>query len=466
MRAVPLALAFLLALSAVAGGAPVLSAADRAPAVAPSSTPRAQVASPAPEAGTATATASTGPDFAGTAQLDDADAEAAERRVINVLGIPAAASARSTLETEYVELGSGLAFTSATADARLETTTVLARIQAADTVANRQQYLLQAVSAIEQRVVSLRARQRQVVAAYSRGDLSPRRLLYELALIDAEARELEDRRARLQSLAREASGFTISASRFGNIELELNTLTGPVRGYAAAVLRGEAASSRFFVQSGPNSVVLSVIRDGTYVREAYRGPLRTGDSGSFSLVEAVNVTERAYPTVAEIRLRDDVLGNPDSDSTRVTIEHERGRLVAYVDSGSKRVFKEYQYRPLDQMTTRAPVSAEKDALNLTAHRTYPGGPVRLQLNSTTSGEPVDAQITVGPAGGRSSVVGRTGSDGSLWTMAPAGTYQVTAIDGSSVVLLSVEPTSTPFVYGAIDDSGGNGTATPTPDASA
>lgn len=460
MRAAPLALALLLALSAVAGSVPALSpAVGGAQSVGPSPTPAAQPSA----SGSSPVTASVP---SGTAQLSDP--ENVSGRIINVLGIPAAEATRSTLETEYVELGSGLAFASDTTDVRLETASIVARIESAETAEQRQQYLLQAVSAVEQRIVSLRARQRQVVAAYGRGELSPRRLLYELALIDATARELEDRRARLQSLAQETPEFTISGARFGNIELELKTLTGPVRGYAAAVLRGEAPSARFFVQSGTNSVVLGVIRDGTYVREVYRGPLRGGSSDSFSLVEALNVTERAYPTVAAIRLRDDVLGNPDSDTTRVTIEHERGRLVAFVDSGSKRVFKEFQYRPLDQMTTRASVSAVRDAMNLTAHRTYPGGPVRLQLNSTTTGEPVDAQITVGPAGGRSSVVGRTGPDGSLWTMAPAGDYQVTAIDGSSVVLLSVEPTSTPLVYGAVNESDGNGTATPTPalDASA
>ena len=191
----------------------------------------------------------------------------------------------------------------------------------------------------------------------------------------------------------------------------------------------------------------------------YREPLRGGDSGEFTLSDAVNVTERAYPTIAAERLRDDTLGNPGSDSTRVTIEHRRGRLVAFVDSGSQQVFKESQFRPLDQVTPTSSVSATRDGLELTAHRTYPGGPTRLQLNSTQDGEPVDAQITVGPAGGRSSVIGRTGDDGSLWTVAPTGTYQVTAIDGSSVVVLSVEPTPAPSVYGATDNGSGGGTDT-------
>jgi hypothetical protein len=456
MRAVPLTLAVLLLVSAVAGSGPALAPNGPPQQVAQGPSPDAALTPAAPDSTPALgASGASGPPNAQLSGPSDPS-----ERLINVLAVPDGEATRSTLETEYVELGSGLGFSADVTDVRLRTESVIERVDATETREARQRYLLQAVSGVEQRVVALRSRQRQAFTAYGQGELPPRQLLYELALIDAEARELEERRSRLQTLARSTSGFSISASRFGNIELELNTLTGPVRGYAAAVLRGEATAGRFFVQTGSNSVALTVIRDGTYVREVYRGSLRGENSNSFSLAEAVNATEQAYPTVADLRLRDDTLGNPDSDSARVTIEHRRGRLVAFVDSGSKRVFQEYQYRPIDQVVTRSPASATRDAMNLTAHRTYPGGPVRLQLNSTETGEPIDAQITVGPAGGRSTVVGQTGPDGSLWTLAPNGSYQVTAIDGSAVVILSVQPTSTPAVYGTRNESNGTGTATP------
>lgn len=460
MRALAPAVALLVVFSMVAVAVPV-------PPVAGSDTPGDTAATPAsqaaPDSTLTVPTSRATPSSALTASpgARPAQVDAAASGEVNVLSIPPGEATRSSLQLESVELGSGLAFASTTADMRVSTGTVIERIESAETGERRQQLLLQEVSAIEQRVIALRSRQRQAIDAYARGDRTPRRLLYELAAIDAEARELEDRRERIQSVTESTSGFSISSSRFGNIELELNTLTGPVRGHAAAVLGGEADSAQFFVQTGPDSVALGVIRDGTYVREVYRGPLRTGGDGEFTLADAVNATEQAYPTIAAQRLRDDTLGNPGSDSARVTIEHERGRLVAFVDSGSQRVFKEFQYRPIDQVTPESSVSATRDGLELTAHRTYPGGPVRLQLNSTTDAEPVDAQLTVGPPNGRSSVVGRTGDDGSLWTLAPAGTYQVTAIDGSSVVVLSVEPTEMPSVYGAINRSSGNESNAPT-----
>jgi hypothetical protein len=450
MRALAPAVALLVVLSGVAVAVPSPSAAGPdASGNMPPVSPAATSPTPAPALST--------PDS--RPQVDAGSPNTTADAAHNVLAIPPGETTRSSLELEAVELGSGLAFESSTTERRLSTGSTLERIESAESDERRQQLLLQEVSAIEQRLISLRVRQRQAIGAYARGELSPRRFVYELAEVDAAARELEDRRERIEAAAESTPGFSISSSRFGNVELELNTLTGPVRGHAAAVLTGEADSTRFLVRTGPDSVALGMLRDGTYVREVYREPLRGGDSGDFTLADAVNVTEQAYPTIAAERLRDDTLGSPGSDSTRVTVEHRRGRLVAFVDSGSQQVFKEFQFRPLDQVTTSSPVSATRDGLELTAHRTYPGGPTRLQLNSTDDGEPVDAQITVGPAGGRSSVVGRTGDDGSLWTAAPTGTYQVTAIDGSSVVVLSVDPTPTPSVYDTTDGGPDNGTNT-------
>ena len=449
MRALAPAVALLVVLSGVAVADPAPSAGPDAPEDAPR-TPAA--ATPPSGSLTQTPTGSAVP----PAQVESESTDPAADAERNVLAIPPGETTRSSVELEAVELGSGLAFESSTTDMRLSTGTVLERVEAAESAERRQQRLLAEVSAIEQQVISLRTRQRDAIDAYARGELSPRRLLYELAEIDAEARELEDRRERIESATAATQGFSIPSSRFGNVELELNTLTGPVRAHAAAVLTGEADSTRFFVQTGPEAVALGMLRDGTYVREVYREPLRGDRADGFTLADAVNATEQAYPGIAADRLRDDTLGNPGSDSTRVTIEHRRGRLVAFVDSGSQRVFKEFQFRPLDRVVTGSSVSATRDGLELTAFRTYPGGPTRLRLNSTVDGGPVDAQITVGPPNGRSAVVGRTGDDGSLWTVAPNGTYQVTAIDGSSVVVLSVDPTPTPSVYGDVTDDAGTG----------
>jgi hypothetical protein len=372
--------------------------------------------------------------------------ETAENATLHVLGIPPSAVQRSSLDTRTVDLGPSLAFRSNATAMRLQTIQRLDRIESARSEERRQQLLVRELSVIEQRVISMRAKQRAVIAAYGSGDIGARALLVELAILDIRASALDQRRARIGEIARSMSGFSVD-QRTANLERELDTFTGPVRKHAVAVLGGSANRTRFFVRSGPNSVVLGTIDDGAYVREVYRGPLQRRDGSTITTRDALNITAELYPNVYALRLREngtDVVGA--GGNFLVRIQHERGSLSAFVDSGSETVFKEYQRRPLDTLETTKAGTAVKDGLVLTAYRTYAGGPVLFRLNDSETGEPVDARITVGPAGGRSTVVGRTGPDGRLWTLAPGQTYQVTAIDQVSVVLLSVDPATPPLIH--------------------
>lgn len=434
MRALPVTFAVLLVLSSVAAAAG--TTATPPDTTAPSQTADPLRGGPVVDEETTRATQSRG-----LVTNETARAEA-----LHVLGIPPDAVERSTLETRTVDLGPALSVESNATAARMETLRRINRIESASTVERRQQLLLGELSNIEQRVIDLRARQRTVLSAYSAGELSSRKLLVELAAIDVRASELERRRERIEDIALDTPDFSIS-ERSADLERELETFTGPVRSYAVTVLSGEAESSRFFVQSAPDSVVLGVIENGTYVREVYRGTLRQRGTESIETTDALNVTAASYPNIYALRLAQngtDVVGS--GDSYRVRIQHQRGRLSAFVDSGSRTVFKEYQHRPLDTMETEKAGTAVKDGLKLTAYRTYSGGPVLIQLNDSETGEPVDARITVGPAGGRSTSVGRTGDDGQLWTLAPGQSYQITAIDDISVVLLSVDASEPPRIH--------------------
>ncbi|MFC6826821.1 DUF7094 domain-containing protein [Halopelagius fulvigenes] len=434
MRALPVTLAVLLVLSSVAAAAG--TTATPPDTAAPSQTADPLRGGPVVDEETNRATPSRGLIANETARTER----------LGVLGIPPSAVERSTLETRTVDLGPALSFESNATAARMETLRRIDRIESAPTVERRQQLLLGELSNVEQRVINLRARQRTVLSAYSAGEMSARRLLIELAIIDIRASALEERRSRIAELAQSTPDFSIT-ERSADLERELDTFTGPVRRHVVTVLSGEAESSRFFVQSGPDSVVLGVIRNGTYVREAYRGNLRQRGAESITTPEALNITAELYPNIYALRLAQngsDVVGS--GDSYLVRIQHERGHLSAFVDSGSKTVFKEYQRRPLDTMETEKAGTAVKDGLELTAYRTYSGGPVLIRLNDSETGKPVDARITVGPTGGRSTSVGRTGEDGQLWTLAPGQSYQITAIDDISVVLLSVESSEPPLIH--------------------
>jgi len=369
--------------------------------------------------------------------------------ILSLLGISPIDVDASTLRTVHVRLGEGLAFDRQSSTARLATGVAIGAIDAAEDPTSRQQATLRAVSQIEQRVVALTAAQQQAITAFGTGNMSPDAFLWELSRIDAAARELQHRQAEIEARVEADPALALSGSRLDTLAGELAVLTGPVRAEVRAVVTGEAPSNRFFAQVGPESVVLSVIRDGVYVREAYRGEFRAGGpDSSISSPRAEEIVEEGYPTIWSMRTTPDPERIDDGVSARIELEHERGRLVAYVDAESERVFRGVQYRPLDLSSTRQSSTAVKDGLRLTAHPTFPGGPILFELVRTEDGSPLDAPITVGPPGGRSVVVGETAS---VWTIEPAAAYQVTAIDGSSVVFLEMDPAFPPLIYGSIEE---------------
>ncbi|MDR9411138.1 MAG: hypothetical protein RI544_00805 [Haloquadratum sp.] len=369
--------------------------------------------------------------------------------ILSLLGISPIDVDASTLRTAHVRLGEGLWFDRQASTARLATTVAIAEIDAAPDPTTKQQATLRAVSQIEQRVVALTASQQQAITAFGTGELGADAFLWELARIDAVARELQHRQAAIEARTDADPALALSAARLDTLAGELAVLTGPVRAEVRAVVTGEAPSNRFFAQVGPQSVVLSVISDGVYIREAYRGEFREGGpDSSISSSRAEEVVQEGYPTIWSMRTTPDPEQIDDGVSARIELEHERGRLVAYVDAESERVFRGVQYRPLELTSTRQSSSAVKDGLRLTAHPTFPGGPILFELVRTDDGAPLDAPITVGPPGGRSVVVGETAA---VWTIEPAAAYQVTAIDGSSVVFLEMDPAFPPLIYGSIDE---------------
>jgi hypothetical protein len=369
--------------------------------------------------------------------------------ILSLLGISPIDVDASTLRTAHVRLGEGLRFDRSASTERLATMVALGQIDTASDATTRQQATLRAVSQIEQRVVALTAAQQQAITAFGTGEMSADDFLWELARIDAVARELQHRQAEIETRAGGDADIVLSASRLDTLAGELAVLTGPVRAEVRAVVTGQSPSNRFFAQVGPESVVLSVIRDDVYIREAYRGEFREGGpDSSISSPRSEEIVEEGYPTIWSMRTTEDPEQIDDGVSARIELEHDRGRLVAYVDAETERVFRGVQYRPIELSSTRQSSSAVKDGLRLTAHPTFPGGPILFELVRTDDGTPLDAPITVGPPGGRSVVVGETAA---VWTIEPAAAYQVTAIDGSSVVFLEMDPSFPPLIYGSIDE---------------
>lgn len=380
-----------------------------------------------------------------TSAIDATDAASnhtATNATGSVLSIEADDVQRSTTGEQYVDLGPAVAFGSSSSAARIDTLAIVERIERADNPERRSQEFAAALDAIERRLDHLREREREAIDAYSAGEMTPRAFLLELARIDAQARALEDRRTRLVELATEDEEFELDRGRIATIERRTDALTGPVRAHAREVFRGRMSPNRFFIATGADSVILSTITEETYVREVFRGDHYSANETDIGPETALQITAESYPILWELR-RDntDVIGS--SGNYLVRMPHERGTLEAFVDGGSRAVYKEFQARPLESFVYTRSSTATRDGLALTTNYTYPGGPTRIELVDADDGTPVNANVTVSANGQESELLGRSGSDGTIWTLAPQGEFTLTAIRGNDVVVQTVEPRAPP-----------------------
>ena len=374
-----------------------------------------------------------------------AQVQASPNETIRVLDIEESALVASSVDTEYVDLGPSLAFAALRAGGQIQTRASVERIESVDDVSVRSQLILGELNRVEQRTIAIQSAQQTAITQFNAGSLSTREFLVELARIDAEARDLEARRIALRELAGDTPDFSIDSARLAALERELDTFTGPVRAHAVDVLSGEAEPTRFSVRTNQTGVVLSTVTDDAYIREVYRGDLRNRDKSGVTPTEALDTVAENYPGVWESRATQngaDVVGA--GNSYLVRINHDRGQLYAYVDSGSRKVFKESQTRPLESLSNGTPATEVKDGLDLTVYRSYPGGPLRIQLNESATGDPIDANVTIGvEASQESTLLGRTGVDGTIWTVSPSSTYTITVIRGNAAVVLTTTPTAIP-----------------------
>ena len=461
MRALPALVAAALVVASLTAGValdPGLGVAP-APDTAGAATP-VPVATPStpPRTSTPRATATTAPDAALAA------APGNESRPVHVLSIPPTQVTRTALDRRTVDLGPALGFAANGSSYRLATLATVERVESAENPDVRRQRVLEAVGELETGVETLQTAQREAVAAYAAGDVTARGLLIRLARVDARARALDARRARLAAVATESEALTeADEDRISAVRVVLDTFHGPVRAHVVSVLRGEASPTRFYVAAGPDSVVLSMIRDDRYVREVFRGDLRSVDGGEVGIEGATVAFRDAYPVVYDTLLNNTTDVSGQAGTFRVQLRHSRGALVAYVDGDSGHVFREVQTRPLPTFGRNDSVTSTRDGFRLLVNRTYAGGPMRVSVVDADTGAPANFTITMGPPQGESTTVGATGSDGTLWTLAPTGQFTVVAIDGTTVVPSgTMRPSPTPAIRPPANESTPTRTETRTP----
>lgn len=343
--------------------------------------------------------------------------------------------ARGSFATSSLDVATTLAIQHDEADARLDRYTLDERMRRTASTEARQALLFEAVTSVRTRIAALREDDRELRAAYTAGEVDTETYVRRLAILDQRAAVLRAALDRIQAHAADIPQFSLRG-RVRLLDAALFGFQGPVRGQAVTALRGQDSPVRLFVAASADGVVVSTIEDGRYVREAYRASNRDVENVSgMTLNEAAARTSELYPTAynSSKSIRTGINGL-SGGLYRIDIEFREGSLTAYLDGATRNVFFEIQERRLDLLGTRPSAVASANGTRIAVNRSYPGGPLRVQVTDNETGTPFSTTVVV--AGERF----QTGDDGRLWTLAPASvTFEVTAIGPTGNVTVSVRP---------------------------
>jgi len=416
MRALPLFLATLLVTATVGAGAIVPAESDAAGVSAATATPTPlQVTTDG-----------------------DRTTETANTTPRNVLPLRAGTIDRSSLDRHHVDIGPAAGFESAAATDRLATGTIEQNlsVEAVD-----EQQLAASVDAMAATADRLRQREAAAVDAFAAGDREPTALLEELALIGQTADRLRDRVDVIDSHIETTDDDRQRAlsDRLTTIDYELRMLDGPVRAYAADVFSGERPAGRVSIQAGDENFELTAIDDGAYLREAYRFDNRA-TGGQITASTAEDIVAAQYPWFWERRSGGTwSIGGPGSLSL-VSIEIDEGSLQTFIDGTTEERFVEHQQIALDEVVPVTRTTKRQDGLAVTVDRTYVGGPLDVRVVDVDTGQPVDADVSVGQNGQESVSVGSTADDGHVWTLTPRGTFTLTILaEDDSAAFVELTP---------------------------
>ncbi|MFB6218451.1 MAG: hypothetical protein ABEH77_04600 [Halobacteriaceae archaeon] len=335
--------------------------------------------------------------------------------------LPAGPSPASGVETADPGVGPALAADTASLDSQFVTLVAAERLESADDSAERRQVARDAIERVADRLDRLRAAERRAYRGHANGSLSEEDVLIRLARVQAATGPLNATFARVRD--RGDLPATL-ARRLATVSAEHRTLLGPVRARVLGALRGNRGEVRVFVQSSGTGVVLATVDGGTYRREAFRADNRDIDvSSEFDgLLELISHLNSLYPWIAD-NTRGFDARNADIDTSGVhsiTRSHGLGQTRVAIDGSTREVFREIHRLDTERMPTREPVNATNASVRVTVARTYAGGPMRVRV--VEDGSPAGAtRVFV-----NGTPVGKTGSDGVLWTLTPAGEFTVTA----------------------------------------
>lgn len=340
---------------------------------------------------------------------------------------------RSNIGSSGLSVTKSVAADASGLESRFDVHALDAAYEAARTAPGKRRVLVNATRSLEAAVADLRAREQAARRAYLAGSMSGREFVTTLALLDARADALSTKASWIADHT--ASGSSLQ-NRVYDVEASLAAIQGPVRDAAADVMRGGDRSLRIFIAASQNGVTLAMIETGTYVRETLRADNAddaVDPAWQFDPTEIPSEMSQFYPWAVNNSDRFDARGI-GNDAFRAAIVHSHGQVIAFVDPSTNRIYREIQYKTLDLLPAETVRNVSKGNVTLSVSDTYAGGPLRVRVTNST-GAPLDAAVAV-----NGTAIGRTGPDGTVWALSPAGTYPVNATHEGTRVGLNVTAT--------------------------
>ena len=332
-----------------------------------------------------------------------------------------------------------LAETLSTADDRMRTNfrvrTFEARLSAVDSPQSRAAVADEVLVDIAERTEALKRTEREAVRSFANGTITETRLLRTLARVDARAELLDDAVSEHRRLSATISGYSASDRRQA-IAVELSMLQTPVRQELRESFGGggDGTDGLTYVDASRDGIVVETLGDGNYYREAVRFDNENDnatDTFDGNAASVLGYVEGLYGWAADNKRGEVRLAGIYDGRWRVSIPHDQGSLTTYIDGNTRSVFREVQTLQLDRLPRADTVRTSGDDIEVTINRTPHNGPVQIRVTDD-AGQPLSASVAI-----NDDPVGRTGPDGTLWTLEPRSYYLVSVSTGGETVNTTV-----------------------------
>jgi hypothetical protein len=340
-----------------------------------------------------------------------------------------------------LDFAGSMAFSAERVASEYRTTLVTVQLEQVQSTEARTAIVDAYLDGVVAEIDEIEAEQTAAIRAYHAGEIDAQTLLVRLAVVDMRARALEESMRRVQT-ASSPIGIPTD-NRLQAITVELDSYESRIRSHVATAVTGELKTgvNEIHVTTSTDGLVVEMLTDRRYYRNAYRADNREPDAvDQFDRNIRVfrDRVRELYPwsTQGSIQRNSQVDTFVARNVYRTTYSHPQGSMAIYVDGGTRDVFREEQSLVLDRLPRAPSVGSQTANLSVSVTPTTAGSPVLVNVTRPASGNasatPLDAVVRV-----NGQTMGRTGDDGELWLIAPAGDYRVSVGHDGTTINVSV-----------------------------